>query len=109
MNNDKFQIEDITVGEGQEAASGDFVLVHYSGMLISGEVFDSSYERKIPFKTRIGVGQVIPGWDMGLPGMKTGGKRKLTIPPQLAYGDKGIGSIPPNSTLIFEIELIGIE
>lgn len=106
---DKFKIEDIQVGEGPEVQSGDFVLMHYSGTLKNGTKFDSSYDRGTPFKTRIGVGQVIDGWDMGVPGMKVGGKRKLTIPAKLAYGDEGIGDIPGGATLIFEVELISIE
>ncbi len=106
---DKFKIEDIQVGKGPEVQSGDFVLMHYSGTLKDGTKFDSSYDRGTPFKTRIGVGQVIDGWDMGVPGMKVGGKRKLTIPAKLAYGDEGIGDIPGGATLIFEVELISIE
>lgn len=106
---DKFQIEDLKTGEGEEARSGDYVLMHYVGTLKDGTKFDSSYDRGAPFKTRIGVGQVIDGWDMGIPGMKVGGKRKLIIPAKLAYGDEGIGQIPGGATLIFEVELISIE
>jgi peptidylprolyl isomerase len=102
-------MEDIKTGDGEEVHSGDYVLIHYKGTLENGIVFDSSYERGRPFKTRIGVGDVIEGWDMGVVGMKIGGKRKLIIPPQLAYKDQAIGDIPPNSTLIFELELLGIE
>lgn len=113
MSNDagqiKFHIEDIKVGEGDEVHSGDYVVIHYVGTLLDGTMFDSSYDRGKPFHTRIGVGQVIDGWEMGIPGMKVGGKRKLTIPPKLAYGDRDIGVIPPNSALIFEVELVGIE
>lgn len=108
-DNTKFHIEDIKVGEGEEVHGGDYVIIHYVGTLTDGTKFDSSYDRGKPFKTRIGVGQVIDGWEMGIPGMKVGGKRKLTIPPNLGYGDKDIGVIPPNSTLLFEVELIGIE
>lgn len=105
----KFNIEDIKIGEGVEVSGGDYMTIHYRGTLEDGTVFDSSYERGAPFKTRIGVGQVIEGWDMGVPGMKVGGKRKLTIPAALAYGDREIGSIPAGSTLIFEVELIRID
>lgn len=104
-----FKIQDLIVGEGEEVHSGDYVLMHYTGTLESGEVFDSSVKRGVPFKTRIGVGEVIDGWDMGVPGMKVGGKRKLIIPGKLAYGESGIeGVIPPNATLIFEVELVDI-
>lgn len=104
----KFRIEDIKLGEGQEVTGGDYITIHYHGTLEDGTVFDSSHERGAPFKTRIGVGEVIEGWDMGVPGMKKGGKRKLTIPAKLAYGDQSVGSIPAGSTLIFEVELLGI-
>lgn len=106
MADTKFEIIDINVGTGKEVGSGDYVTIHYSGALENGKKFDSSYDRGEPFRTRIGVGEVIEGWDMGVIGMKVGGKRKLIIPPQLAYGDREIGSIPPNSTLIFEVELL---
>ncbi len=105
----KFHTEDLKMGKGAEVQSGDNIIIHYSGTLTNGQKFDSSYDRGTPFKTRIGVGQVIAGWDMGVVGMKVGGKRKLIIPPALAYGSESIGQIPPNSTLIFEVELIGIE
>ncbi len=105
----KFKIEDIKIGEGPEVTGGDNITIHYHGTLEDGTVFDSSYERGRPFQTRIGVGHVIEGWDMGVPGMKKGGKRKLTIPAALAYGDRGVGSIPPGSTLIFEVELVSID
>lgn len=104
----KFSIEDQKVGEGREVTSGDHIVIHYKGTLENGETFDSSYKRGEPFQTRIGVGQVIDGWEMGIPGMKVGGKRKLIIPPALAYGDREIGLIPAGSTLIFEVELIDI-
>lgn len=103
------KIEDIKIGEGQEVVGGDYITIHYKGTLENGVIFDSSYKRGNPFKTRIGVGEVIEGWDMGVIGMKKGGKRKLIIPPLLAYGDKEIGDIPPNSTLIFELELLSID
>lgn len=105
----KLQIEEIKVGEGREVTSGDIVVMHYSGTLEDGTKFDSSYDRGTPFETRIGVGQVIEGWDMGVPGMKIGGKRKLVIPPSLGYGERGIGPIPGNATLIFEVELLDIK
>lgn len=106
---DKFKIEDIKVGEGREVTGGDYVTIHYLGTLENGTKFDSSYDRGKPFKTRIGVGNVIEGWDMGVPGMKVGGKRRLTIPAKLAYGDNSVGEIPAGSTLIFELELISID
>lgn len=112
MANDKavkFKSEDIKKGEGREVEGGDYIIIHYKGTLENGTEFDSSYKRGKPFKTRIGVGQVIEGWDMGVIGMKVGGKRKLTIPSILAYGDQEIGEIPANSTLIFELELLEIE
>lgn len=101
-------ISDITVGTGKEAKTGDTVKMHYLGTLEDGTKFDSSYDRGQPFTTQIGVGQVIKGWDEGVPGMKVGGKRKLTIPYQLAYGEQGYGPIPPKATLIFEMELVDI-
>ena len=103
------KIEDITLGEGEEVKSGDTVVVQYRGTLTDGTQFDSSYERNEPFTTRIGVGDVIQGWDQGIPGMKVGGKRKLTIPPQLGYGEQVNGAIPANSTLLFEVELLEIK
>lgn len=109
MSDTKFEIVDIKVGVGKVVGSGDYVTIHYLGTLENGKKFDSSYDRGEPFQTRIGVGEVIEGWDMGVVGMKVGGKRKLIIPPQLAYGDREIGIIPPNSTLIFEVELIDVK
>lgn len=106
---DTLKIEDIKVGEGKEVTGGDYITIHYLGTLENGQKFDSSYDRGEPFKTRIGVGEVIEGWDMGVPGMKVGGKRKLTIPSQLAYGDQSVGSIPSVSTLIFEVELLEVK
>jgi FKBP-type peptidyl-prolyl cis-trans isomerase len=107
---EKLKIEDIIVGTGKEAKSGDTVVMNYLGTLIDGTKFDSSYDRKQTFETQIGVGQVIKGWDEGVPGMKVGGKRKLTIPPELAYGSQGAGNvIPPNATLIFEVELVDVK
>jgi len=104
------KIDDLKVGTGPEVKSGDTVTIHYLGTLENGIKFDSSYDRSQPFETQIGVGQVIEGWDKGVPGMKIGGKRKLTIPYSMAYGDQGAGSaIPPKSNLIFEVELVGIK
>jgi FKBP-type peptidyl-prolyl cis-trans isomerase len=103
------KIEDLKVGTGEEVKSGDTVSMHYRGTLENGEKFDSSYDRGQPFQTKIGVGQVIEGWDKGVPGMKVGGKRKLIIPPALGYGASGVpGAIPGNATLIFEVELVEI-
>jgi len=106
---DQLIIEDILIGTGAEVKSGDTVFMHYRGTLTDGTKFDSSYDRDQPFETQIGVGTVIRGWDEGVPGMKVGGKRKLTIPFDMAYGERGVpGVIPPKSTLIFEVELIDI-
>jgi FKBP-type peptidyl-prolyl cis-trans isomerase len=101
-------IEDLVVGTGATAAVGDTVTVHYVGTFTNGTKFDSSYDRNQPYPFRIGAGQVIAGWDQGVPGMKVGGKRRLTIPPDLAYGSQGRGAIPPNATLVFEIDLLSI-
>lgn len=101
-------IEDLVVGTGATAAVGDTVTVHYVGTFTSGTKFDSSYDAGQPFAFRIGAGQVIAGWDQGVPGMKVGGKRRLTIPASLAYGSQGRGAIPPNTTLVFEIDLLSI-
>ncbi len=104
------RIDDLIAGKGQEAKSGDTIVVHYTGMLEDGKKFDSSYDRAQPFEVKIGVGYVIKGWDMGIPGMKIGGKRKLTIPHQLGYGKYGAGdAIPGFATLVFEIELLKIK
>lgn len=106
---DKLKIEDISVGTGREVKSGDTVVMHYKGTLTDGTKFDSSYDRGEPFVIEIGVGQVIKGWDQGVPGMKVGGKRKLTIPSDLGYGATGAGGvIPPNATLLFDVELVEI-
>lgn len=106
----ELKIEDLTVGTGEKAVSGKKVTVHYSGKLTDGKEFDSSRSHGQPFQFQLGVGQVIPGWDQGVDGMKVGGKRKLVVPPQLAYGERGAGNvIPPNATLIFEVELLKVE
>jgi FKBP-type peptidyl-prolyl cis-trans isomerase FkpA len=101
--------EDVTVGEGAEAVAGKSVSVHYTGWLTDGQKFDSSKDRNDPFAFVLGGGMVIKGWDEGVQGMKVGGIRKLTIPPQLGYGVRGAGGvIPPNATLVFEVELLGV-
>jgi FKBP-type peptidyl-prolyl cis-trans isomerase len=109
-NNSELQIEDLVAGTGAEAKAGDLVSVHYTGWLTDGTKFDSSLDRGQPLQFTIGQGDVIQGWDQGVAGMKVGGKRKLTIPPALAYGAQGYPPvIPPNATLEFEIELLGIQ
>jgi len=105
----KLKVEDIKIGTGKEVKSGDTIIIHYKGTLTDGTKFDSSYDRGTPFETQIGVGKVIQGWDKGVIGMKVGGKRKLTIPPELGYGAQAVGPIPANSTLIFEVELIDVK
>jgi FKBP-type peptidyl-prolyl cis-trans isomerase FkpA len=97
------------IGTGAEAKAGDVVEVHYTGWLLDGTKFDSSHDRNRPFRFKLGAGQVIKGWDQGVAGMKAGGKRKLTIPPELGYGRQGAGElIPPGATLVFEVELLNI-
>ncbi len=109
MNNG-LVIEDIKIGDGQEVEKFNIVTVNYTGLLENGTKFDSSLNPgRSPFRFTVGAGQVIKGWDEGLMGMKVGGKRKLTIPPELGYGSRDNGPIPANSTLIFEIDLLGIE
>lgn len=102
-------IDDVEVGEGAEAVSGKQIMVHYTGTLEDGTKFDSSLDRSQPFGFNLGAGQVIQGWDEGFAGMKVGGKRKLTIPPEMGYGAAGAGGvIPPNATLIFDVELLEV-
>lgn len=105
----QLQIQDEVVGTGPAAKNGDRVTVNYTGWLTNGTKFDSSLDRNKPFVFTLGAGEVISGWDQGVAGMKVGGKRKLTIPPELGYGSRGAGGvIPPNATLVFEIELLKI-
>ena len=102
-------VEDIVVGTGATAVVGDTVTVHYVGTLTNGTKFDSSYDRGTPLPPfRLGAGQVIPGFEQGIVGMKVGGKRRLTIPPSLAYGNSPPQGIPSNATLVFEVELLAI-
>lgn len=104
------QSEDLVVGNGPAVKSGDTVSVHYTGWLSDGSKFDSSLDRNQPFEFTVGQGRVIQGWDQGLVGMQVGGTRKLTIPPNLAYGEQGSGNvIPPNATLVFEVQLLEIK
>ena len=103
-------IEDIVVGEGTEAVKHSIVTVNYTGWLEDGSKFDSSLNPgREPFRFTVGSGQVIQGWDQGIPGMKIGGKRKLTIPPSMGYGNRDNGAIPANSVLIFEVDLLVVE
>ena len=102
--------DDITIGDGAEAVSGKTIVVHYTGWLTDGSKFDSSKDRNDPFSFKLGASQVIRGWDEGFSGMKIGGKRKLTIPAEMGYGARGAGGvIPPNATLVFEVELLAIK
>lgn len=101
--------EDVLVGTGAEAKAGKRVRVHYTGRLVDGTKFDSSVDRGDPFGFMLGAGEVIQGWDQGVAGMKVGGKRKLTIPPELGYGNRGFpGAIPPGATLVFDVELVSV-
>ncbi|MCP5142810.1 MAG: FKBP-type peptidyl-prolyl cis-trans isomerase [Chromatiales bacterium] len=109
MSDNSLIIEDLEVGSGAEATAGKNVRVHYTGWLTNGTQFDSSIPRGQPFSFPLGAGHVIRGWDQGVAGMKVGGKRKLTIPPELGYGARGAGGvIPPNATLVFEVELLAV-
>ncbi|GEM_PF-1511200 len=105
------KIQDLKVGTGSEAKAGDIISVNYIGSLANGTVFDASAKHGGPATFQIGVGQLIKGWDIGIPGMKVGGKRKLIVPPSLGYGSQNVGNgaIPPNSTLIFEVELLAVQ
>lgn len=104
------QYDDTREGSGAEAKTGQRVSVHYTGTLTDGTKFDSSRDRGQPFQFTLGVGQVIKGWDEGVAGMKVGGQRTLTIPPDLGYGDRGAGGvIPPGATLVFEVELLDVK
>ena len=109
LTEDGMLITDVRVGDGEEAEPGDTVTVHYSLVLGDGTLVDSSYARDEPFTFDLGSGQVIQGWDLGVAGMKVGGHRKLMVPPELGYGVAGAGPIPPYATLLFDIELLGIE
>lgn len=107
---EELKIEEIKVGTGKEATPGSSVTVHYTGWLTDNTKFDSSVDRGKPFSFKLGIGQVIKGWDEGVKGMKEGGKRKLTVPPHLGYGARGAGRvIPPNATLVFDVELLKVE
>lgn len=105
----QLQIEDLVVGTGTEAQKGNTASLHYTGTLLNGTVFDSSYNRGTPFSFTLGENSVIQGWEQGILGMKVGGKRKLVIPPDLAYGPIARGPIPANSTLVFEVELLDMK
>jgi len=109
MTDSGLKLEELLEGDGATAETGQQVSVHYTGWLTDGSKFDSSVDRNQSFEFTLGRGMVIRGWDEGVAGMKVGGKRKLTIPPQLGYGAQGAGGvIPPNATLVFEVELLGI-
>lgn len=109
MTDSGLKYNDTVIGDGAVAVKGQTVSVHYTGWLTDGEKFDSSKDRNDPFQFPLGAGRVIRGWDEGVQGMKVGGTRRLTIPPQLGYGAAGAGGvIPPNATLVFEVELLAI-
>jgi len=102
-------VEDLKVGGGATATTGKVVSAHYTGRFPDGKKFDSSYDAGLPIDFQLGTGKVIKGWDLGIEGMRVGGKRKLTIPPELAYGARGGGPIPPNATLVFDVELVAVK
>ena len=108
MSTSELILTDLTEGSGKEAVKGALIKVHYEGFLEDGTKFDSSLDRGRMLEFVLGTGRVIKGWDQGLMGMKTGGKRKLHIPAHLAYGERAIGRIPPNSNLIFTVELFEV-
>lgn len=108
-NFNRMVIDDVKIGTGETVKEGDTVAVHYVGTLQSGEEFDNSKKRGAPFEFKVGAGMVIKGWDEGLLGMQVGGQRMLIIPPEMAYGDQGIGPIPGGATLVFAIELVEIK
>ncbi|HEB79132.1 MAG TPA: FKBP-type peptidyl-prolyl cis-trans isomerase [Rhodospirillales bacterium] len=105
----EMKVENLKVGTGKEAIPGQKVTVHYTGWLTNGKKFDSSVDRGQPFTFSLGAGEVILGWDQGVAGMKEGGQRRLTIPPGMGYGSRAVGSIPPNSTLIFQVDLLKVK
>lgn len=105
---DELQITDLQVGEGKAAVKGALITTQYTGWLEDGSEFDSSWSRGKPFQCVIGTGRVIKGWDQGIIGMRVGGKRKLRVPAHLGYGERTMGKIPPNSDLVFEIELLEV-
>lgn len=109
LSAEELLIQDTKQGLGKEAIRGTTVVVHYTGKLTNGKVFDSSLDRGQPFSFQLGQGQVIQGWERGIVGMKEGGKRKLTIPPKYGYGERAVGPIPANSTLTFDVELIKVK
>jgi len=102
-------VQDLKIGSGATATSGKLVSAHYTGKFPDGTKFDSSYDAGAPIDFLLGTGKVIKGWDIGIEGMRVGGKRKLTIPPELAYGARGGGPIPPNATLVFDVELVAVK
>ncbi len=105
---EELQFTDLELGEGREVVKGALITTQYRGTLEDGSEFDSSFARGKPFQCVIGTGRVIRGWDIGLMGMRVGGKRRLWVPAQLGYGERAVGSIPPNSNLVFEIELLEV-